>query len=591
MGPHTTTDATARIAVPKTSAHPVYTTRAPADLRVLRPLRDRFGVFLRAAGVRAPVLDGWLLAFTEAVANAIRHGAGETAGASIEVTWHHEPDAIALCVTDPGEGPATDGLHTASLPEETAEGGRGGFILRRFADDLETMQGTRGFALTIRKRHRNAPALPPPTEQDMEHVLEELSACYENLSAFHRLTHTLIGTDDVGGFLEGALLEFAHLHPFDEVRVVGVAELSERVHTALETRAWFSPVATLPPALQGLIETHSERIWDTPEERTCGAAGAADTMAPAMHRGATMPIVAGDTTFGVLLVGRCATEARVHSHTLSGLRTLADLFGMALAHAQMRNDRADAQRSIRELEIAVDIQRKLLPLLQPPRSAAWDVALHQASGRGVAGDYAIATTNARGDLVVAMVDVMGKGVTAALLASIFRTAFDLVRDVQPVDRLMATLNRVLCAQVGDMTMFATCAVARNDKNGHWLEHANAGHCHTLVFEVGGAVRQLVPSAPPLGLVPSMTYTSDRGLLRGGERIHFVSDGCYEFTENGELFGWPRLLALLQALRGETPDRVWEPLSARVAATSDDHALDDDCTLLTIDIAPAEDTLA
>ena len=565
-------------------------TTMPADLAHLRPLRERFEAFLTGVDVEAAERSTWLVVLAELVANAIRHGAELDTTASIQVAWSREPEAIALRVTDPGQGPPEGAFAAAVLPDEAAEGGRGLYLLHAFADQIETMRGTRGFEVTLRKSH-HAPAVLPAADDELEQVLDELSTCYENLSAFHRLSQSLLHTDLVEGFLDEALGDFTTLHPFDTALVVGAPDLPELLAAPLEGCTWFRTYEDASTSGQRLLETHGERIWDTPEERGDGREheGIQHDHPDPLFRGAAMPIVAGSTTFGMVLVGRTREGARIRSHTVSSLRTMADLFGIALANAQMRHDRAQAQKSIRELEIAVEIQRQLLPLLPPPTSPAWSVTLDQESARGVAGDYVIATTNTRGDLVVATVDVMGKGVTAALLASIFRTAFELVRDVQPVEVLMHTLNRVLCTQVGEMTMFATCAVARIDKEGHWLEHANAGHCHTLLFDRDGAIRELEPSGPPLGLVPTMTYTSDRVLLQGGERIHFVSDGCYEFTEDGTAFGWPNLRRFLHAHRRRAPHDVWNALRNRVRAAAGQAPLQDDCTLLTIDVETSRGT--
>lgn len=565
-------------------------TTIPADLAHLRTLRERFEAFLTGIDVCAAERSTWLVVLAELVANAIRHGARLDPTACIRVAWSREPDAITLRVGDPGQGPPEGAFAEAHLPDDDAEGGRGLYLLHAFADEIQTMHGTRGFEVTVRRAH-HAPTTFAPADDELEQILDELSTCYENLSAFHRLSQSLLHADQVEGFLDEALRDFTTLHPFDTALVIGASDLPSLLVDALAGCEWFRRYDDVSASSQGLLETHGERIWDTPEERGDGLVrpGARQTDSDTLFRGAAMPIVAGTTTFGMVLVGRTREGARMRSHTVSSLRTIADLFGIALANARMRHDRAQAQKSIRELEIAVEIQRQLLPLLPPPTSPAWRVTLDQESARGVAGDYVIATTNTRGDLVVATVDVMGKGVTAALLASIFRTAFELVRDVQPVEVLMQTLNRVLCTQVGEMTMFATCAVARIDKEGHWLEHANAGHCHTLLFDPSGAIRELEPSGPPLGLVPTMTYTSDRVLLRGGERIHFVSDGCYEFTEHGAAFGWPKLRACLHAHRTHAPSDVWELLRGRVRAAAGQAPLEDDCTLLTIDVTAARDT--
>jgi len=294
------------------------------------------------------------------------------------------------------------------------------------------------------------------------------------------------------------------------------------------------------------------------------------------------PVVAGGIHFGALIVLRSPAIPGSKSRSLGTLRTLADLCGIACANAHLSNIRDESQKDLRELEIAVEIQKALLPILPAPVSNRWRVSIYQESSLSISGDYAIARTDPDGNLVIAMIDVMGKGVSAALLASIFRTAFDLSLHIPTAGGILETINQTLCNQLGNLTMFITCAIARVSADGKSLDHASAGHCPTFFYQADGTRSFFEPSGPPIGILEATRYTNDRAALTGGERLIFVTDGCYEWDRHDDNCGWQRFVTHMDQDRSAAPLSLWNRLSAHIH-TSYGPALEDDCTLITLDI--------
>ena len=248
----------------------------------------------------------------------------------------------------------------------------------------------------------------------------------------------------------------------------------------------------------------------------------------------------------------------------------------------MSSIRDETQKDLRELEIAVAIQKSLLPILPAPVADQWLVSIYQESSLSIAGDYAIAKTDAAGNLVIAMIDVMGKGVSAALLASIFRTAFDLSLHIPTANGILETINRTLCNQLGNLTMFITCAIARVSADGKTLDHASAGHCPTFFYQADGVRTFFEPSGPPIGILAAVNYVNDRVALQGGERLVFVTDGCYEWDRQDEDFGWQRFVSHMDQERTSPPNELWTRLRERIRDQYGPN-LEDDCTLITLDI--------
>ncbi len=551
-----------------------------ADTVLVAPLRQAFMKALSNGPFSEKDLLQWQLVFSELVFNAIEHGARCDENEMITIEWSITPNAISLAVQDPGTGPPDALLRSPSLPEDaTAESGRGLFIITSFADELKPWRSPHGFRLEVIKRCPNQSWLLPGNPE-LDGVLEELSACYESLTVFHRLTGSLIERGNLCDFINGALSEFVFLHPLDQIFFQAAPAIPDTIRNILSSAVWFLGPDSEDRSLRTLGTLTREIAWEIPQElahlnldvqalRTIGA-------------GCVFPIVAGDLHFGALIVLRKSGISESKSRTLGTLRTLADLCGIACANTHLAKIHDRVQKDLHELEIAVEIQRALLPILPTPTSPHWHAAIFQESSLTIAGDYAIACSDAAGNLVVAMIDVMGKGVSAALLASIFRTAFDLSLHLPASNTILETINRSLCYQLGNLTMFITCSIIRVSADGKVLDHASAGHCPTFFYRADGQRSFLNPSGPPLGILADVSYSSEKVALKGGERLVMVTDGCYEWDRRDEDCGWQEFANHLDAHRLSPPAELWWHLRERIRELSGPY-LADDCTIITLDI--------
>lgn len=551
----------------------------PADVSAIAPLRQRFMDTISNGEMSETERFKWELVFQELVVNAICHGAKEDPSKTVNVEWSITQDAIVIAAQDPGQGPPDELLDAPALPDPDSVSGRGLYIIASFADELHRWRGPCGFRLEVVKHYPNQ-GLPLPGNPELDSVLEELSSCYESLSVFHRLAENLIESGNLRDFIGSSLEEFLSLHPHDRIFIQGSATIPETIRRILNPATWFLDPNDADHTLKTLGSLTRETVWESNADlaRQNPAAQPLRTLGA----GCVFPIVAGEIHFGALIVLRKPSAADTRVRSLGTLRTLADLCGIACANAHLSTIRDESQRELRELEIAVEIQRALLPILPAPASSHWNVSIYQESALTIAGDYAIARIDPAGNLVIAMIDVMGKGVSAALLASIFRTAFEMSLHIPSAGAILETINRTLCNQLGDLTMFITCAIARVAANGKSLEHSSAGHCPTFIYQNDGTRDFLKPSGPPLGILAEAVYTTDTIALAGGERVVFITDGCYEWDRHDHESGWEQFVALIDDNRTTPASQLWNHLRDRIRSQHGAD-LEDDCTLITLDI--------
>jgi sigma-B regulation protein RsbU (phosphoserine phosphatase) len=205
----------------------------------------------------------------------------------------------------------------------------------------------------------------------------------------------------------------------------------------------------------------------------------------------------------------------------------------------------------RDLEIARDIQRMLLPE-KPPTIPGVDIAFATKAANTVAGDYydafpRLGTDDSRLLLIVA--DVAGKGIPAGLLMAAVQTGFHtLAADPVPLVELAYRLNRAMCARSGGGRHLITAFIAELDIPTRSLAWVNAGHNAPLLVRGGGAIDHLEDGGLPLGAFPLSRYQSGCTALRSGDALYIYTDGVIEaLDESGAEYGEDRLAALVATL--------------------------------------------
>ncbi len=257
------------------------------------------------------------------------------------------------------------------------------------------------------------------------------------------------------------------------------------------------------------------------------------------------------------------------AHFLSGklstvshdiLRTIANGAATLVENASLVQAEDAAKRYRQELSIAAEIQQRLMTVTVPEVPFAKVNAVSYAC-KDIGGDFFDLVYTEKGlSLVVA--DVSGKGVSAAVVASILQGMLysHLARD-SSLAEMIAAVNRFLCDKVAGQK-YATLVIARLLSSGE-LELINCGHVPPLLIS-GGKVTKLEEGNLPVGLVPGAEFQETRLHLGPDDRLLLVTDGVTEAEDaTGEFFGNERLetccpkglVAIEQAVtefRGDTP---------------------------------------
>ena len=299
------------------------------------------------------------------------------------------------------------------------------------------------------------------------------------------------------------------------------------------------------------------------------------------------PGTAGDSrarVIGVLYLDGREGRGMVSLATIAALETLATEAALAIESARLYDESAEKARIDRDLHLAADIQRALLPA-PTCRRAFFEIAAAAAPSRTVGGDFFDYLDLEDGAVGFTLGDVAGKGPSAALLAVAVLNNFAALAPVcgNPAE-LMSRVNSALLRRAVE-ARFATMFYAVATPEGA-LRYCNAGQDPPIVvsrdgdewLETGGSV---------LGLFPDVPYDAGVVMLRPGDLVILYSDGITEARNvGGEEFGRERLLEVVRHCRGTDAPTTRDRILAEVRQFSAGAVQYDDITVLVFRYGPA-----
>jgi phosphoserine phosphatase RsbU/P len=312
-----------------------------------------------------------------------------------------------------------------------------------------------------------------------------------------------------------------------------------------------------------------------------------------------VPDVRSELVIPMLLKERCIGVLDLESPELEAfskrdveiLTLLASQAAVAIENARLYETvRANEIRLEKELHFAQRVQASLLPAGLPKRMKGVDVAASFAPARELGGDFHDFLVPESNTLVVAVGDVSGKGVPAALY-SVF--AAELVRgrtfrrrylpDRATPASLLSSVNTILNQRQLE-EYYCTMCYAIFDLKRRSVTLANSGLPYPVRASAEG-VSQIELPGVPLGSFPGSTYDEISYALHTGDLYVFCSDGVFEaMDQNGQEFTSARLLAVVERSRDLAPREVVANIFASVEAFRAGAPPNDDMTAVAVKIS-------
>jgi sigma-B regulation protein RsbU (phosphoserine phosphatase) len=215
----------------------------------------------------------------------------------------------------------------------------------------------------------------------------------------------------------------------------------------------------------------------------------------------------------------------------------------------------------RDLQIAREIQGWLLPN-EAPATPGVEIAFQTRPANTVAGDYydvfsRAGQTPEEKRLLVAVADVAGKSIPAALLMATFQASLRTLSVTNSsLPELIASINQYACTNSQGGLRFTTAFLSELDPATGTLTYINAGHNAPMLCRKSGGLERLEAGGLPIGIKADAEYQSGCVVLAPGDWLVIFTDGVVEaMNTRGEEFGETRLLANIATATSVSPSQM------------------------------------
>lgn len=285
-------------------------------------------------------------------------------------------------------------------------------------------------------------------------------------------------------------------------------------------------------------------------------------------------------SFGVLQVDTIDQRGRFEENHLNVLAAVAVQASMALDHARL-HEQALRQREIeRDLELADQVQRSLLPSARP-QIAGYRFFDYYRPASSVGGDHYNYIPLPDGRLAVVVADVTGRGLGAALLIAKFaaEVRYHLLTASRPAQAI-SRINETLCASIGENQLITLVLMVLDPTSGR-VHVVTAGHPPALLCPPGGPAAAIGTQKTgfPLGAFEHAGYEEVEIQLPPGGLVLAYTDGVIDAVGvQMQAYGLPRLCQQLQAASGD-PLRFGDRLVQDFNQFLGEHRKEDDMCLV------------
>jgi serine phosphatase RsbU (regulator of sigma subunit)/anti-sigma regulatory factor (Ser/Thr protein kinase) len=569
------------------------------DLKEVRPMTAMMRSFLQEQGVSEEEIQSCELAIAEACNNAIKYADDNGAGKAVGVEVLCSEDTLELRVNDNTGGfewPAE-----IALPDLQHENGRGLFLINSLMDRVHYFRGKGQNCLVMRRRRKGknqglktVSARIEELERqvnDSERIIrdmaEELSFCYESLSAIFRCSADLGKTNDLEDFARRLLSDLAQITTAEwfVFRMVGRGESTLEVFTTSQEGVILPPLQLHKFANGKSVEADAARAREDVWFDHLNPLESADPLAVIQNDciGLVHPIYLADSLIGTLTIAKKEGTGGFTAVQANVVHTFSDFLAIQIVNSRYTEELVRNRLVGRELEIAKTIQRSLLPK-SIPRMPGYGLAGFCESAHQVGGDFYDVIKVSEDGMLLIIADVMGKGIPAAMFAAILRSLLRAVPEWmnQPA-ALLGRINRLLFEELSGVDMFITAQLVYIDSKSRRMTAASAGHCPVLLaLDTSGNVKTVSPEGLPLGILPDTTFTNQTEILPKNCRVLLYTDGLTEARNTkGEFFGQDRLIKWLKKTVNtrKSAEELREDLAGELMEFQSSTALSDDQTFL------------
>ena len=292
-----------------------------------------------------------------------------------------------------------------------------------------------------------------------------------------------------------------------------------------------------------------------------------------------VPMQLQGKTKGLIFLGKRINNLDYSESDIEFIYSVGSLAIISLENKRLFKEELEKLKLEEELELAKDIQRNLLPG-KLPEFNNFEIAATNISSKQVGGDYYDVISLDDNKFAIAIADVSGKGVPAALLmANIQAFLKTICRQGIPIDTATGLINDLLCENITD-GKFITFFWALVDENNQTIKYVNAGHNPPLLVR-NSKITKLGKGGMVLGVMKTQDpYISETVELMKGDVLVLFTDGITEAMDSSKNeYSDERLEQLVQNIYKKSAQEILFDIQTDVQNFSKGTVQSDDITLL------------
>jgi sigma-B regulation protein RsbU (phosphoserine phosphatase) len=315
-----------------------------------------------------------------------------------------------------------------------------------------------------------------------------------------------------------------------------------------------------------------------------------------------VPLRTRSEVLGVLMLGGRSSRSLAQdkpqrggfsAHERQVLRAGADQFALMIENLRLTDRVVEHETLRRDIALASEVQRRLLPEA-PPQAECAEFAATSVPARHIGGDYYDFVELGDGRIGIALADVSGKGVPAALIMSVVQASLRIISSggVVAPPRLVALINQFVYQSTPSNT-YATFFYAQLDDRTGELRYVNAGHNPPYLLRAGrrstagsalSEIEELSAGGTVVGMFPEMEYEEAAVTLYVGDVLLAYTDGVTEaHNPENEEFGEERLQQLLRQTAHLPANEIGARLSTEMKDWIRDAEQYDDLTFIVMKV--------
>ncbi|MCI0330124.1 MAG: SpoIIE family protein phosphatase [candidate division Zixibacteria bacterium] len=299
-----------------------------------------------------------------------------------------------------------------------------------------------------------------------------------------------------------------------------------------------------------------------------------------MEAALAVPLLLKEKLVGMLLFGNKKSGDHFNSEDVDFFAAFSASLAVVVENSRLYKEELEKHEMERELDVARQIQERLVACCRLPELSGVDVATTYLPSKQVSGDL-FTVLPVKGDkLALAVGDVAGKGVPASLLmATVQSSLTTLVEQRLSPAEIMQRLNRLVHENT-ESQHFVTFFLGLFDTETRRLTYVNAGHNPPLYFPPGGKPKELAEGGLLLGIMPEARYEVGEILLHKNAPLVLYTDGITEAENHSEeQFGTERLTETVEQNRHLPAKELGERILSGLKSFCDGRELGDDVSLV------------